>query len=208
MSPAESSLSPSSSEPSRTKRLVLVGIVFVLALALDLWSKAWAWEHLRGQPAVPVIDEVFYLKFGFNTGSAFSFLRDESWARSFFIVVTFLALFYMAWLAWKMPTRKAYGFIAVGLISAGAAGNLHDRFFRTMEVWINNEKVLRHGVVDFLQVYLNYEKEKYWPIFNVADSALVCGVGLLLIYLHRHGNETQPAVAGEPGNDTVPEGVA
>jgi signal peptidase II len=177
--------------------MVLVGIVFVLTLALDLWTKSWAWEHLRDQPAVEVIPRVFYLKFGFNTGSAFSFLRDESWARSFFITVTFLALFYMAWLAWKMPTKKAYGFVAVGLISAGAAGNLHDRFFRTMEVWINNQKVVRHGVVDFLQVFLNYDEGNYWPIFNVADSALVCGVALLLIFLHYHGAEGELAAAGQ-----------
>ncbi|HLT39969.1 MAG TPA: signal peptidase II, partial [Enhygromyxa sp.] len=179
-------------EPSRNSRLLIVAIVFVLSLALDLWTKAWAWENLRDQPAVEVIEHVFYLKFGFNTGSAFSFLRDESWARYFFITVTFLALGYMGWLAWKMPTRRVYGFIAIGLIAAGAAGNLHDRFVRIMPVWMNGEWVDAHGVVDFLQFYYNWSAGKYWPIFNVADSSLVCGVGLLLVYLHYHGAEDEP----------------
>jgi signal peptidase II len=150
---------------------------------------------------------VFYLKFGFNTGSAFSFLRDESWARYFFITVTFLALGYMGWLAWKMPTKRLYGFIAVGLIAAGAAGNLHDRFVRVMPVWMDGKWVEAHGVVDFLQFYYNWDGGKYWPIFNVADSSLVCGVGLLLVYLHFHGAEDEPAAKerakdqGEPAPD-------
>lgn len=184
---------PSTAEPSRTGRLIVVAIVFAISLALDLWTKAWAWEHLRNKPAIEVIEHVFYLKFGFNTGSAFSFLRDESWARYFFITVTFLALGYMGWLAWKMPTKRLYGFIAVGLIAAGAAGNLHDRFVRVMPVWMDGKWVEAHGVVDFLQFYYNWEAGKYWPIFNVADSSLVCGVALLLIYLHFHGAEPEPA---------------
>jgi signal peptidase II len=188
---------PAAAEPSRNSRLIVVAIVFVLSLALDLWSKAWAWDNLRQVDHVEVIEHVFYLKFGFNTGSAFSFLRDEAWARYFFITVTFLALGYMGWLAWRMPTKRLYGFVAVGLIAAGAAGNLHDRFFRVMEVWWNGQQVERHGVVDFLQFYYNYSAGKYWPIFNVADSSLVCGVGLLLVYLHFHGAEDEAGKTDE-----------
>ncbi len=201
-------MSPATSEPSRASRqnrlnrLALVGVVFVLVLALDLWTKAWAWENLKDKPPIELIEHVFYLKFGFNTGSAFSFLRDASWARHFFIVVTFLALGYMGWLALKMPTERRYGFLAVGLIAAGAAGNLHDRLVRTMEVWTNGQFIERHGVIDFLQFFYNWEEEKYWPIFNVADSALVCGVVLLLIFLHFHGGE------GELGEAQPAEGAA
>jgi signal peptidase II len=182
-------MSPTASEPSRTNRLLLVGVVVVIVLALDLWTKGWALEHLKNKPPVAVIEHVFYLQWGFNTGSAFSFLRDQSWARYFFIVVTFLALGYMGWLALKMPTDRRYGFLAVGLIAAGAAGNLHDRLFRTNEEWVNGEWVERYGVIDFLQFFYNWEEAKYWPIFNVADSALVCGVCLLLVFLHFHGGE-------------------
>lgn len=191
-------------DANRNQRLILAGVVMVLSLTLDLWSKAWVWDNLRDGHEVEIIPRLFYFKFGFNTGSAFSFLRDESWARGFFITVTFLALGYMAWLAMKMPTKKAYGFVAVGLISAGAAGNLHDRFFRQMETYIQGEgRVMRHGVVDFLQVFLNYDTGNYWPIFNVADSSLVCGVALLLIYLHFHGEvpveDKAAASKGEQG---------
>ncbi|PRP94453.1 signal peptidase II [Enhygromyxa salina] len=190
---------PQPTEPSRTSRLLVVAIVFAVAIGLDLWSKAWAWEHLKDGPPVEVIEQFFYLKFGFNTGSAFSFLRDESWARYFFITVTFLALGYMGWLAWKMPTSRLYGFVAVGLIAAGAAGNLHDRFVRIMPVWMDGKFVERHGVIDFLQFYYPWKPDSYWPIFNVADTALVCGVALLLIFLQFHGAEGElaPSKDGE-----------
>lgn len=194
-----------SGEPSRASRLILVGIVAVLVLALDLWTKAWAWENLRNQPAVEVIEGLFYLKFGFNTGAAFSFLRDASWARRFFIIVTIVALVYMGWLAWKMPTKRLYGFFAVGLIGAGATGNLHDRIFRIDKVWVDGEYVDRHGVVDFLQFYYPWNPDKYWPIFNVADTALVCGVALLLLFLHFHGAEAEQAAAESEESEDADE---
>jgi signal peptidase II len=59
-------------------------------------------------------------------------------------------------------------------------------------------------VIDFLQFFYNWDEQKYWPIFNVADSALVCGVILLLIFLHYHGAEGElGAPVGKPGE---PEG--
>ena len=66
-------------------------------------------------------------------------------------------------------------------MSGGALGNLHDRIFRQMDV----RGELRHGVVDFIKVF--YWPDKPWPTFNVADVALVVGVGLLFIFLTRHG---------------------
>jgi signal peptidase II len=176
-------------DPKRRKRIAQVTLVIALTLIFDLWSKAWAWDRLREGEPIALIEHVFYFKFGFNTGSAFSFLRDAEWSRLFFIGVTVLALGYMAWLTHKMPTKKAYGFVAVGMIAGGALGNLHDRFVRQLDVNLNGELVTRYGVVDFLQFYYNWEDGKYWPIFNVADVALVVGVGLLLIYIRYHGDE-------------------
>lgn len=176
-------------DPVRRRRIGLVTVVVALTLALDLWTKSWAWETLRDGEPVELIEHVFYFKFGFNTGSAFSFLRDAEWSRLFFIGVTVLALGYMAWLTHKMPTRRHYGFVAVGLIAGGALGNLHDRFARQLEVHVDGELVTRYGVVDFLQFYYDWDGGNYWPIFNVADVALVVGVGLLLIYIRYHGDE-------------------
>jgi signal peptidase II len=136
-----------------------------------------------------VVERWAYFEFGFNTGSAFSLLRDASWARGLFILVTIAALVYMAKLAVSLPTRWSSGFVAIALVSAGALGNLHDRLFRTMEVVGGT----RYGVVDFIKVY--YWPGKAWPTFNVADIALVVGVGLLLIYLSRHGEKAESTEA-------------
>ncbi len=190
-------------EAQRRNRILIALAVLAVVLFIDLWSKAWVWNEIcqfeekfmrcarpgANSRRVEVISGLFYLNFGFNTGAAFSLFRDDGWARTFFIVVTFLALGYMGWLALKMPSKRLYGFIAIGMIAGGAIGNLHDRFVRVLKVPWNGKMVERHGVVDFLQFYYPWNPDEYWPIFNVADMALVVGVGLLLIYMLRHGEE-------------------
>lgn len=173
-----------SSAALRPKRLALAAAVFALALGADLWSKQWAWDTLRHGPAVKVIPNILHFKFGFNTGSAFSFLSDTSWAREFFIGITLLAMLYMVWLALKMPLRQRFGFIAVGLIAGGAAGNLHDRFVRSIP--LVPDPGPRYGVVDFIQFFYDFQGKAFWPIFNIADSALMVGVGMLIIYTYRY----------------------
>ncbi len=172
--------------PSRGARLALTFGVLVGGLALDLWTKAWAWENLRNQQGWAIIPKFFHLEFAFNTGSAFGFLRDAGWSRMFFIVVTVAALVYMGRLALTLPTRVASGFVSIGLIASGALGNLHDRFVRVFHD--------QYGVVDFIVVY--YWPGKRWPAFNIADAALVAGVLLFMIYLRRHGD--QPEVPSPP----------
>lgn len=171
---------PDAPEPSRSSRVVLTLVVLLVTLALDLWSKNWAWENLRHKKPHVIIDPMLEFAFSFNLGAAFGFLNSASWSRIFFIVVTLLALAYMAWLTWSLPTRHRYGFVAVGLIAAGAAGNLHDRLFRA-----NDDGF--YGVVDFIKV--NYPWGGSWPTFNVADALLLLGVATLLIYLHREGED-------------------
>jgi signal peptidase II len=184
-----------SPQPSRRSRIVLTLVVLATTLALDLWTKAWAWEHLRRGKPVVVIDPLLEFSFSFNLGAAFGFLNDASWSRVFFIAVTVLALAYMTWLAFTLPTRRAYGFVAVGLIAAGAAGNLHDRLVRANDGG-------HYGVVDFIKV--NYPWGGSWPTFNVADALLLVGVVVLLVYLRRETDDLEPAkVEDTPGPDAA-----
>jgi signal peptidase II len=173
---------PPATEPVRSKRIALLTVGTVVVLALDLWSKSWAWHNLREGKTVTVVADWLYFEFGFNTGSAFSFMREFEYGRALFIVVTLLALAYMARLAATLPTRWPSAYVAIALVSGGALGNLHDRLFRQMDV--RGEP--RHGVVDFIKIF--YWPDKPWPTFNVADIALVIGVGLLFIFLTRHGD--------------------
>ncbi|MFO0636128.1 MAG: signal peptidase II [Nannocystaceae bacterium] len=195
---ADPTPTPASPEPSRRSRLVLLAIVVAVTLGLDLWSKAWAWETLRSGDSVEVISGWFYFEFGFNTGSAFSFLRDASYSRQIFIGVTILALLYMGKLAMTLPTRWPSAYLAIGLVSGGAMGNLHDRLVRIMDV--RGEP--RYGVVDFIKVF--YWKDQPWPTFNVADIALVVGVGLLFIFLTRHGEAVDAQAKSKHKDEAKP----
>ncbi len=186
-------------DPSRKQRLIETVVVMAITLGLDLWSKAWAWENLRNASGKTVIDNWVYFEFGFNTGAAFSFLRDASYARMVFIAVTIFALLYMARLAWTMPTRFRSAFMAVALVSGGALGNLHDRLIRQMEI----RGELHYGVVDFIKIF--YWEGKVWPTFNIADIALVVGVGLLFIFLTRHGDAVDGKDSSEDATSNEPK---
>jgi signal peptidase II len=160
--------------------MLLALVVAAAVLALDLGTKAWAWDTLRIDGRLEIIDGLLHFEFAFNTGSAFGLLRDASWARTAFVIVTVAALAYMVRLAFTMTTEHLSGFVAVGLITGGALGNLHDRLLRSMLLFGEGE---RHGVVDFIVVF--YWPGRRWPAFNVADVVLLVGVGLFLLYLHR-----------------------
>jgi lipoprotein signal peptidase len=203
--------------------LTVAALVFGLGLALDQWTKQWAFTRLRGQPAKVLIPYRLELDFAFNPGSAFGMFADQPLARPAFILITLLALLYMSALLWRLPgVRAAWnGTLALALMVAGAFGNLIDRLVRVYDVrlpladgvpfWmivenpvelassvLRNRKFVdipRHGVVDFIVVH--YWQGKRWPTFNVADICLVVGVGLFVLYLVRQGRDT-PA-AGEPG---------
>jgi signal peptidase II len=99
-----------------------------------------------------------------NTGAAFSMLADAGgWQRAFFIGVALVASVWVIWLLRRHPQQKLFC-LALGLILGGAIGNLIDR------VWLGS-------VVDFVQVHYG---GWYFPAFNVADSAITIGAGLLI----------------------------
>lgn len=99
-----------------------------------------------------------------NAGAAFSMLADAGgWQRIFFIIVAVAASVWVVWLLRRHPEQKLFC-LALGMILGGATGNLIDR-------------VLLGAVIDFVQVhYAGW----YFPAFNVADSAITCGAGLLI----------------------------
>lgn len=99
-----------------------------------------------------------------NTGAAFSMLANAGgWQRVFFIAVAVVASVWVVWLLRRHPEQKRFC-LALSMILGGAVGNLIDR-------------VLFGSVVDFVQVhYAGW----FFPAFNVADSAITCGAGVLI----------------------------
>ncbi len=99
-----------------------------------------------------------------NTGAAFSMFADAGgWQRAFFIGVAVVASVWVVWLLRRHPEQTLFC-LALGMILGGAIGNLIDR------VWLGS-------VVDFVQVHYG---GWYFPAFNVADSAITVGAGLLI----------------------------
>jgi len=133
-------------------------------IAIDLYTKqlvleAFAYgDHLY-------VTSFFDLVRYHNEGAAFSFLAGAGgWQRIFFSGIALVASAVIVYLLYKTPQRKLFCF-ALALILGGALGNLYDR--------------LTLGyVVDFL--FFHYQGH-YWPAFNAADSAITCGVGLLIL---------------------------
>lgn len=140
------------------------------SLALDLWTKQWAWDTLRAPgKAVMVWDPALELSFAYNRGSAFGVIpRIDSPVPV--LVITTLLIGWVVFTAWKQRAGR-WGLAGAGMIAGGALGNLFDRVFRVDELG-------QHGVVDFIRV--NFPWGGSWPNFNVADAVLVVGMALLL----------------------------
>lgn len=135
-----------------------------IIVAADLYTK-----HLT-QQAFELGDKVkvtsfFDLVRYHNEGAAFSFLADAGgWQKWFFTMVSVLASIFIIYLLKKHTNEKLFCW-GLALVLGGAIGNLYDR-------------VTLGYVVDFLSFHVN---GMYWPAFNIADSAICVGVGLLLL---------------------------
>lgn len=135
-----------------------------VAIILDQASKLIIQHSMQLYESIPLMP-YFNLTYVHNTGAAFSFLSEAGgWQRWFFAA---LALVISAVLSvWLMRLQKHETLLALALslVLGGAIGNLIDR--------------LAYGyVIDFLDVYYN---NWHWPAFNIADSAITVGVGLML----------------------------
>jgi signal peptidase II len=140
------------------------------SLALDLWTKQWAWETLRPPGAAVVVwDPVLELSFAYNRGSAFGVVRELD-SPTLVAVITTLLIGWVVFTAWRLGGGRL-ALAGAGMIVGGALGNLYDRLFRVDELG-------QHGVVDFIRV--NFPWGGSWPNFNVADAVLVVGLLLLL----------------------------
>ncbi|WP_375490288.1 signal peptidase II [uncultured Jatrophihabitans sp.] len=165
---------PATPVPPRRSRLVLFGAVAVVALALDVVSKFLVVrdlpepsEHSVGHAPVRVLGGVFYLDQARNSGAAFSL------GAGFTIVLTIVALVVVVLIVRFAQRLRSIGWaISLGLILGGALGNLTDRVFRS-------PGFLRGRVVDWISLFGAYGK--HWPIFNLADSAIVCGAVLAAV---------------------------
>lgn len=140
-------------------------LLSVLIIILDLWTKRMATESLTLYRPLELTSWL-NMTLAHNYGAAFSFLSDAGgWQRWLFTGLAFgVTLVLLVWLV-RLPAQQKLTGAALGLIIGGAVGNLIDR-------------IVNGYVVDFIDVYYLHW---HWPAFNMADSAITCGVVLLLI---------------------------
>jgi signal peptidase II len=143
-------------------------LLAVLVVVLDRWTKRWVAAHIAMySPGIQVIPGFFRITHTENTGAAFSLFADSPshWKTAMLIGFSVIAMVVVSVLLWKQGHALTLTGIALSLILGGAVGNLWDR-------------AASGRVVDFLLFYYN---QYQWPVFNLADSAIVVGASLLVL---------------------------
>ena len=152
------------------RRLPYLTIMAIL-VGFDQLTKWLVGRTLELHEYRPIVDGLLSLSHVRNYGAAFGFLSDADlpYQSVLFSGLSLLALSAIAFYAWRLPVEARLPQMALSLILGGAVGNLIDR--------------VRLGyVVDFVHVYW---KQHQWPDFNLADSAITVGVGLLILDILR-----------------------
>ena len=139
-------------------------IIFSIIVLIDQITKFYIASNFELYQSVEIIKGFFNITYIRNSGVAFGMFSN---LKGSFIQIVFIAIYIIAIISIIILYRETHGYshIALSLIFSGAIGNLIDRIFRG-------------EVVDFMDFHWqNY----HWPAFNVADSCISVGVGLLMI---------------------------
>ena len=139
--------------------------------ALDRLTKWVIESRVSNVDILPVVPGFFDIIHAQNRGVAFSMFSDapSEWRSLLLVAISLLAVVIVARILWGADRLDRLSALGFALILGGAAGNVFDRL-----AW--------GQVTDFLDFYVG---QYHWPTFNVADSAIVIGSGLLLVELLR-----------------------
>lgn len=159
-------------EPLRAKRIGALAVIAVLIYVLDLASKTLVVKFLEGGEPVRVIGDLLQLRVIRNSGAAFSI--GTGMTIIFTVIATGVVV---AILRTARQLRSVPWAITLGLLLGGALGNLTDRVFRYPAPFQGH-------VVDWIEVF----PVTHFPVFNIADSSIVCG-GILAVFLAWRGHQ-------------------
>lgn len=150
----------------RRDRLMVMGLTAAAVVAVDQLSKWWALETLENGRVIDLV-WTLRLRLVFNRGAAFSLVDGLGPLLGVAAVVIVAVLL---WIGRVSPARGPA--IALGAIAGGAMGNLGDRLFRAGGGFLDG------AVVDFIDI-------QWWPVWNVADMAIVLGAAALMVLTSR-----------------------
>ncbi|SER63233.1 signal peptidase II [Salipaludibacillus aurantiacus] len=141
-------------------------IIAIVIIILDQVTKQLVVQNMEIRESIPIIENVLHLTSHRNAGAAFGILQGQLWL---FFIATVVVVGVVAYYIQKATKGHPWFGVSLGLVLGGAIGNFIDR-------------MLWGAVVDFIDVYIfNYN----YPIFNIADSALVAGVIMLMIHVFK-----------------------
>ena len=145
---------------SQRAALTLFGVTTAVTLLLDRGTKALVRESMRPAQSVEILGEALQLTRVENAGAAFGMLQGR---QLFLAVVGSIVTIAVVVYLWRAKPRQPWVLLALGLVAGGSIGNLVDR-------------VTTGVVVDFVEL-------SFWPVFNVADSAVVVGTSILVVHV-------------------------
>jgi signal peptidase II len=149
--------------------------VAAILFVLDQVTKWLIVRNLELHQVIPVIGDFFGITSHRNGGAAFGILQNQRW---FFVAITLLIVVALiVYMRKNVREGNRLAAYALAFILGGALGNFIDR-------------LLFGEVVDFLQLYFGFA-DYYFPNFNVADSAITIGVGLMLLDALRDGRKVK-----------------
>jgi len=145
------------------RAMIIVAAVALGVFGLDQLSKFLVVSNMELGETLPLLGQVLQLHFVTNSGAAFSLASGFTWILS---IIAIGVIVFIIWFARRI--RSVAWAITFGLVLGGAFGNATDRLFREPGFGVGH-------VIDFLQLW------GFPAIFNVADIAVVTGMGLFLI---------------------------
>lgn len=158
--------------------------IFIIGSIADLWTKAVVFEMVQSSPnlSIPILGDFVRFVTTLNDGAAFNMAAGQ---KGILIGISVAAFFVILIMVLFSKSNSFSMMAAMGFLVAGITGNLYDRIF--------NDGLVR----DFIEVRVYYWPGKIWPVFNVADSMLCVGVGIIIIssfcgfYNEKHGQRSQ-----------------
>jgi signal peptidase II len=155
-------------------------LIAIFVILLDQFTKWLIVNNMLLGESVTIINNVLYITSHRNRGAAWGILQGQMWL---FYVITIVVIAAIMFYLHKAARGKMLLGVSLALMLGGAIGNFIDR-------------VLRKEVVDFIHTYIfNYN----FPVFNIADSALVIGVILLMIQMLLDERGSKEKSYGENG---------
>lgn len=141
-------------------------IILAITLLIDQLTKWLVRANMMLGESIPVINNVFHLTYIENPGAAFGMFANKTY---FFVFFTIIVIGMMLYLYIKQPNKRSMLSCSLALVVSGAIGNLIDR-------------VAKGTVTDMFDFHI-------WPVFNIADMAVVIGLLYLAYRLIFHGEE-------------------